>query len=51
MIARLVRWSVDHAGLVVAATVGLLAIGVFYATRVKFDALPDLTSNQVEPRG
>lgn len=47
MIERIVRGSVAHARLVVAATV-FLAIGcALIARNVTLDALPDLTSNQV----
>lgn len=47
MIRRLVQWSVDRAGAVVAVTLLLaLAAGVA-AVRLELDALPDLTNNQV----
>lgn len=47
MIARVVEWSITHRRAVLALT-GLFALlGVFAITRLQFDALPDLTNNQV----
>ncbi len=47
MIRRLVEASVDHAGAVVAATLGLALVAALAARGLELDALPDLTNNQV----
>ena len=47
MISRLVEFSVDKRWWVAALTV-LLAVGaVVFSLRMRLDALPDLTNNQV----
>ncbi len=47
MIRRLAEWSVDRRGWVAGATLVLAALAVVVAVRIKLDALPDITSNQV----
>ena len=47
MIARVVAWSVEHRILVVTATCLLTIAGVVVGSHLKFDALPDITTNQV----
>ena len=47
MIQSLVRWSVRHRVLVVGATLVLLVAGAIVGASLKFDALPDVTNNQV----
>ena len=47
MIARLIRWSVANRFLVLLATLGLAAWGVWAALRVPLDAIPDLSDVQV----
>src|SRR5690606_14916734 len=44
---RLVAWSVDYRGWVVSVTLLLAGVGTFTATRLRFDALPDVTGRQV----
>jgi Cu(I)/Ag(I) efflux system membrane protein CusA/SilA len=47
MIARLIRWSIANRFLVLLATVGLVAWGVWSVQRTPVDALPDLSDVQV----
>ncbi|QOL47704.1 efflux RND transporter permease subunit [Massilia litorea] len=47
MIARLIRWSIANRFLVLLATLGLVAWGVWSAQRTPVDALPDLSDVQV----
>ncbi len=47
MIRRLVEWSIEKRGLVLVCTALFAAGGIFATTRLQFDALPDLTNNQV----
>ena len=47
MIARVVAWSVAHRVLVAVATLVLAVAGVIVGARLRFDALPDVTTNQV----
>lgn len=47
MIEWLVSWSLHNRRLVVVLTVVLSALAGLGATRMRFDALPDVTSNQV----
>jgi cobalt-zinc-cadmium resistance protein CzcA len=47
VIARLVGWSVEHRVAVVATTLALTAVGLVVGARLQFDALPDVTTNQV----
>ncbi|CAH0302781.1 Cation efflux system protein CusA [Massilia sp. Bi118] len=47
MIARLIRWSIVNRFLVLLATVGLVAWGIWAAQRTPVDALPDLSDVQV----
>jgi len=47
VIQALVGWSVRHRVLVVLSTLVLAAAGVFVGAHLKFDALPDVTNNQV----
>lgn len=47
MIPRIVGWSVEHRTLVVVATLVLALAGVVVGAQLKFDAEPDITTNQV----
>ena len=47
MIARLIRWSIANRFLVLLATVGLAAWGIWAVQRTPVDALPDLSDVQV----
>ena len=47
MIQGVVRWSVRHRVLVVATTLALAVVGSIVGSFLKFDALPDVTNNQV----
>ena len=47
VIAAFVRWSVRHRVLVVFTTLALMAAGALVGMLLKFDALPDITTNQV----
>ncbi len=47
MIRRIAELSVDHRGAVVAAVLALATIAVAIGAKLRLDALPDLTNNQV----
>ncbi|MVW61087.1 CusA/CzcA family heavy metal efflux RND transporter [Massilia sp. NEAU-DD11] len=47
MIAKLIRWSIANRFLVLLATVGLTAWGVWALSRTPLDAIPDLSDTQV----
>ena len=47
MIERIVRWSVRKRGLVAVAVLVFAATGVVAGSRLRFDALPDVTGKQV----
>jgi copper/silver efflux system protein len=47
MIARLIRWSIVNRFLVLLATLGLCAWGVYAVLKTPLDALPDLSDVQV----
>jgi len=47
MIARLIRWSIANRFLVLLATIGLVAWGIWSVQRTPVDALPDLSDVQV----
>jgi Cu(I)/Ag(I) efflux system membrane protein CusA/SilA len=47
VIARLIRWSIEHRFLVLLASVFLAAWGVYSLQRTSIDALPDLSDVQV----
>jgi cobalt-zinc-cadmium resistance protein CzcA len=47
MIRRLVEWSVDTRGWVTGLTLVLAALALGVGVRLRLDALPDLTNNQV----
>jgi len=47
MIARLIRWSIANRFLVLLATLGLVAWGIWSVQRTPVDALPDLSDVQV----
>ena len=47
MIAALIRWSIVNRMLVLLATVGVTAWGVWSLARTPLDALPDLSDVQV----
>ncbi len=47
MIARIIRWSIGNRALVLLATLGLAAWGIWSMSRTPLDALPDLSDVQV----
>ncbi len=47
MIAKLIRWSILNRFLVLLATVGITAWGIYALQRTPLDALPDLSDVQV----
>ncbi|MGZ5195657.1 MAG: efflux RND transporter permease subunit, partial [Ramlibacter sp.] len=47
MIASLIRWSIGNRFLVLIATAFLVATGIWSASRMTLDALPDLSDTQV----
>ncbi|HET9598668.1 MAG TPA: CusA/CzcA family heavy metal efflux RND transporter [Anaeromyxobacteraceae bacterium] len=47
MIGRVVAWSVEHRVLVATVTLLLAIAGVVVGAQLRFDALPDITNNQV----
>ena len=47
MIARLIRWSIVNRFLVLLATLGIAAWGIYAVQRTPLDALPDLSDVQV----
>lgn len=47
MIAALIRWSIGNRLLVLVATLFLVVAGIWSATRIPVDALPDLSDVQV----
>ena len=47
MIARLIRWSIVNRFLVLLATLGVAAWGIYSLARTPLDALPDLSDVQV----
>jgi heavy metal efflux system protein len=47
LIAALVQWSIRNRWLVVVVTFALAIVGAFVGSRLKLDALPDITNNQV----
>ncbi|KFC66597.1 efflux RND transporter permease subunit [Massilia sp. LC238] len=47
MIAKLIRWSIVNRFLVLLATVGLTAWGVWALSKTPLDAIPDLSDTQV----
>ena len=47
MIAALIRWSIGNRLMVLFATLFLVAAGIWSATRIPVDALPDLSDVQV----
>ena len=47
MIEALTRWSLQHRGFVLTLTALAVSLAGFFATRLRLDALPDVTSNQV----
>ena len=48
MIARVIHWSIRWRVLVISLSLGLAAIGVYAAFQLAIDAVPDVTSNQVQ---
>ena len=48
MIDRLISWSIERRGFIVIVWAIAAAAGLFAATSLKLDALPDLTSRQVQ---
>lgn len=48
MIARIIEWSIRWRALVVVLATGLIGAGVYAATELPIDAVPDVTSNQVQ---
>jgi Cu(I)/Ag(I) efflux system membrane protein CusA/SilA len=47
MIAALIRWSIGNRFLVLAATAFVIVAGIWSASRMALDALPDLSDTQV----
>ena len=47
MIAKLIRWSIVHRFLVLLATVGMTAWGIWALSKTPLDAIPDLSDVQV----
>ena len=50
MIAKLIRWSILNRFLVLLATVGITAWGIYALQRTPLDALPDLFKGPVASR-
>ena len=48
MIDRIVHFSIDNRALVLLATVLFAAVGLYCAVRLPIDAVPDITTNQVQ---
>ncbi|MEO3715250.1 efflux RND transporter permease subunit [Roseateles flavus] len=48
MFERLIRFAIDHRGLVLLAVLGMAALGVFSYQRLPIDAVPDITNVQVQ---
>ncbi|MGE0705979.1 MAG: efflux RND transporter permease subunit, partial [Vicinamibacterales bacterium] len=48
MIARVIEWSIRWRVLVVCVTLGIGALGVYAAFQLPIDAVPDVTTNQVQ---
>ncbi len=48
MIAKIIEWSIRWRVLVVCFTIGLVLAGVYVAADLPIDAVPDVTSNQVQ---
>ena len=48
MLERILRFSIQHRGLVVVATVGAALWGLYNYTRLPIDAVPDITNVQVQ---
>ena len=47
MIDRLIRWSLEYRTVVVAVSIAFLAYGIFVASEMPLDVLPDLTAPTV----
>ena len=47
MIEAITRWSLHHRGFVLVLTAMVVGLAGFYGSRLRLDALPDTTSNQV----
>lgn len=48
MIARILRLSICHPGLVLAAVLGMAGLGVYSYQKLPIDAVPDITNVQVQ---
>ena len=48
MFDRIIRFSLENKLLVILATLALIIIGIFSASRIPLDAVPDITNNQVQ---
>ncbi|SCY64076.1 cobalt-zinc-cadmium resistance protein CzcA [Nitrosospira sp. Nl5] len=48
MIARILRLSIYHPGLVLAAVLGMAGLGVYSYQKLTIDAVPDITNVQVQ---
>ena len=48
MLESFIRYSIRHRWLVLAATLGLIVLGVFSLMRLPIDAVPDITNVQVQ---
>ena len=47
MVERLLKLSLRHRGLVLAAAAGLIVVGVYRAVNMPVDVFPDLTAPRV----
>ncbi len=47
-LTRIVQWSLSHRMFVLAGTLFLILFGIFAASRIKVDAIPDITNVQVQ---
>ena len=48
MLDRIVEWSIRWRVLVIVLTMGLVVAGIYAAAELPIDAVPDVTSNQVQ---
>lgn len=48
MFEKIIRFSLENKLLIILGTLALALIGVFSATRIPLDAVPDITNNQVQ---
>jgi len=48
MLARIIAFSIEQRWLVMLATLGMAALGIYYFTKLPIDAVPDITNVQVQ---